>query len=265
MLGPRIAVSRWLLVLATIALGACSSKGPPIHSALALPGPEDAGDTPEAPADGPTMPSAPSALARQMHERFASVTAIQQATIRGDIEQVHALAQAFEARLPAPDEPAPEPWRPHVDELRGELEGVMHGEDLRDVGASVARLALVCGRCHEELDVHPTLPALTNATQGPPQEPTVKAAMQGHRWAVDRMWEGIIGPSGDRWIRGSTMFIAIPGCTATTPAEDAEGRALCTRAQSLARRGHVTQSLPGRAAIYGRLLATCAGCHVRAQ
>lgn len=236
--------------------------GPPIHSALELDGPE-----PNAPAaalqasEPDPEPEPSSALAQQMHERFASVSAIQQATIRGDVAKAKTLAEAFAAQLPAPDEPAPEPWRPHVDELRGELEGLVHGDDLRDVGASVSRLALTCGRCHDDLGVRTTLPELPQPVQGA----SFQEAMRGHQWAVDRMWEGLIGPSGDRWIRGSTMFIAIPGCTATTEAGDVEGQALCKHAQSLARRGHVTQSLEGRATIYGRLLATCAGCHVGAK
>lgn len=251
------------LGLLVIVLAGCP-EGPPVRSALALPEPSGAAEVP-ADAAGSHAPEAepapPSALARQMHERFATIGEIQQATIRGDLPRARRQAEDLAARLPAPDEPAPEPWRPHVETLRGELEGVVHGEDLRDVGASVARLALTCGRCHHDLAVETRLPPLPQLVQGP----TLQDAMQGHRWAVDRMWEGIIGPSGDRWIRGSTLFIAIPGCTATTPATDEEGQALCTRAQSLARRGHVTESLEGRAAIYGRLLATCAGCHQRAQ
>jgi hypothetical protein len=238
-----------------MALLAGCPAGPPVHAALELHGPDEGAASPTS--DGPGAPAHSSALAEQMHERFAWVSAIQEVTIQGDVVEARALAEEFAARLPAPDEPAPEPWRPHLNALRGELEGVVHGDDLRDVGMSVARLALECGRCHAATDTHPELPELP----APQQSGSVRDAMHGHQWAVDRMWEGIIGPSDERWIRGSTMFIAIPGCTATTEAGDVEGQALCKHAQSLARRGHVTQSLEGRAAIYGRLLATCAGCH----
>lgn len=257
------------LVLALAVLGACP-EGPPVRSSLGLRGPEPSGTAP-----APAEPAHDSALAEQMHERFAWVSAIQEVTIHGDVAEARSLAGELLARLPAPDEPAPEPWRPHVNALRGELEGLTHADDLRDTGASVARLALACGRCHADVQVHPELPELPEPVQGG----TIRDAMHGHQWAVDRMWEGLIGPSDERWIRGSTMFVALPGCKAlgaagddlegpprmaTTEAGDAEGQALCRHAQSLARRGHVTRSLEGRATIYGRLLATCAECHAGA-
>jgi cytochrome c553 len=246
------------LVLATAVLAACP-EGPPVHSALGLHGPE-AGGAPAARERPATTPEN-AALAEQMHERFAWVSAIQEVTIQGDVAEARSLAQEFAARLPAPEEPAPEAWRPHVDALRGELEGLRHADDLRDAGASVARLALLCGRCHEATDARLDLPELPEPAQGG----SFKDAMHGHQWSVDRMWEGIIGPSDERWIRGSTMFVAIPGCKATTEAGDVEGQALCRHAQSLARRGMVTESREGRATIYGRLLATCAGCHAGAR
>jgi hypothetical protein len=248
---PRV-VSTCSLVVAAALLAACP-EGPPVRSALELRGPEPVGAAPAAAALSPKD----SALAEQMHERFAWVSAIQEVTIRGDVAQARALAKDFAEQLGAAGEPTPGPWRPHVDALRGELEALTHAEDLRDAGAAVARLGLVCGRCHGETQASPDLPEMPEPRQGG----SVQDAMRGHQWAVDRMWEGIIGPSDERWIRGSTMFIAIPGCTATTEAGDAEGQALCKHAQSLARRGHVTRSAEGRAALYGRLLATCAGCH----
>lgn len=253
---PRPLPSRRSLVLPVAALLAGCPEGPPVRSALELHPPAPTGAAPVAPA--PAEPSP--ALAESMHERFAWVSAIQEVTIQGDVAEARTLAEGFAAELPGPDASVPAAWRPHLDALRGELEGLGHADDLRDAGASVARLGMLCGRCHLDAQVTPDLPQLPAPAQGS----RLEDAMHAHQWAVDRMWEGLIGPSDERWIRGSTMFVAIPGCTATTEAGDAEGQALCKHAQSLARRGHVTQSLEGRAAIYGRLLATCAGCHAGA-
>lgn len=245
-------------MLALLVLAACP-EGPPVHSALGLHGP-DAGGAPAAP-EPAAAPAEDPALAEQMHERFAWVSAIQEVTIQGDVAEARSLAQEFAARLPSPTEPAPAAWRPHVDALRGELEGLGHADDLRDAGASVSRLALLCGRCHADVGARLELPEMPQPAQGG----SFQDAMHGHQWAVDRMWEGLIVPSDERWIRGTTMFVAIPGCKSTTEAGDAEGQALCNHAQSLARRGMVTESREGRAAIYGRLLATCAGCHAGAK
>lgn len=255
--GLRRAGSR-AAVLALAVLAACP-EGPPVHSALALHGP-DAGGAPATPTPA-AAPAEDSALAEQMHERFAWASAIQEVTIQGNVEEARSLAQEFAARLPAPGEPAPAQWQPHMDALRGELEGLRHADDLRDAGASVARVGLLCGRCHADVNARPDLPEMPQPRQGG----SVQDEMHGHQWAVDRMWEGLIGPSDERWIRGSTLFVAIPGCAAALGASgDAEGQALCKHAQSLARRAMVAESREGRAAIYGRLLATCAGCHAAA-
>lgn len=243
------------MLVALLVLAACP-EGPPVHSALELHGP-DPGGAPAEPQAAPVPPEDP-ALAESMHERFAWASAIQEMTIRGDVAEARSLAQEFAARLPAPGEPAPAEWQPHLDALRGELEGLGHADDLRDAGASVARLGLLCGRCHADVGAHLDLPQLPAPRQGG----SVQDAMHDHQWAVDRMWEGLIGPADERWIQGTTRFVAIPGCEATG---DGDGQALCKHAQSLARRGMVTRSPEGRATIYGRLLATCAGCHARPE
>jgi cytochrome c553 len=261
-------------VLATVVLAACP-EGPPVHSALRLRGP-DAGPAPLASEPPPATPE-DRALAEQMHERFAWVSAIQEMTIHGDVAEVRSLAQEFAGHLSAPAEPPPAAWLPHVNALRGELEGLEHADDLRDAGASVARLALLCGRCHEATLARLDLPEMPPPAQGG----NLQDAMHGHQWAVDRMWEGIIVPSDEHWIRGSTMFVALPGCKAalgtagdehggppdraTAEPGGSDAQALCSHAQSLARRGMVARSREGRATLYGRLLATCAGCHASAH
>ena len=193
-----------------------------------------------------------------MHEQLAIVTRIQQAAVRGDVEAARTAGTELRALL---DDDPPEPWRPTLEAMHGELEALEQADDLRAVGATVARLGMGCGHCHQEHSVSPSLPALDPPEVGEGFE----AAMQGHRWAVDRMWEGLVGPSSDRWIRGSTMFVVLPGCDETTAASDDARRPLCERTQSLARRGHVARSLQARGAIYGRLLTTCAECHALAK
>lgn len=247
---PRRSPLARLLPLALVGVLGCP-EGPPVHSAIDLHPPEDPGAEPEAPA---AEPAPPSALVVHMHEQLASVSRIQQAAIRGDVESARRAGVELSALL---DEDQPAAWQPSLDSMRGELEALEHADDLRAVGNAVARLGASCGHCHRDQGVTPALPPLD------PPEPAAdfEAAMRDHRWAVDRMWEGLVGPSGDRWIRGSTMFVVLPGCDETTAPEDEARRALCERTQSLARRGHVARSLEARSTIYGRLLTTCAECH----
>lgn len=241
-----------------LAAGGCP-QGPPVQSALELRAPVPSEPTPQAPDSEPE----PSALALQMHEQLALVTAIQQAMVGGDLAQAQAQGQALteHVRATIDDANAPESWRPHLNAIDGELEALQHADDLRSASTTVARLGLGCGRCHQVQSVTPALPELT------PPEPgeSFASAMRTHRWATDRMWEGLVGPSSDRWIRGSTMFIVLPGCDETMGASEQAQRDPCQHAQSLARRGHVARSLEARATIYGRLLTTCAQCHAAAK
>lgn len=248
--------SRLLSLPLLAALTACP-EGPPVQSAIDLQSPDEPGavpaETAPPPEEGP-----PSELAKAMHERFAIVGRIQQATVRGDLTRAQAVGAELSATLEA-DAP-PDAWQASIDAMQGELEALEHADDLRSAGAAVARLGLGCGQCHRTLGVTPSLPELS-----PPEEAKdFEGAMRGHRWAADRMWEGLVGPSSDRWIRGSTIFTVLPGCDETMG--DTKVRLEhCQRAQSLARRGHVARSLEARATIYGRLLTTCAECHTAAS
>jgi cytochrome c553 len=84
--------------------------------------------------------------------------------------------------------------------------------------------------------------------------------MASHQWAAARMWEGLIGPSDDRWLEGArtmarsrTTIIAESGELGI--ADDA------ARTRLLAERATRLGDPDERATLYGEMLATCAHCH----
>jgi hypothetical protein len=81
--------------------------------------------------------------------------------------------------------------------------------------------------------------------------------MARHRWAADRLWEGVIGNSDVAWHAGLDVLAAAP---LDEPANRAGlARQLQRQAENARRPGPGT--LTARAAVYGEILTTCASCH----
>lgn len=66
-------------------------------------------------------------------------------------------------------------------------------------------------------------------------------------------------PSDDRWLRGTTAFVVLPGSGEPGPIT-IEGRRRCRAVQTIARRGRGAKDVSLRASLYGEPLATCAAC-----
>ena len=76
------------------------------------------------------------------------------------------------------------------------------------------------------------------------------------------MWEGLIGPSDERWIAGASALTTVPlnvVAQAVTPASmlDVDDVTLVRRDAERA----LTTPAGDRAALFGTLLASCAHCH----
>lgn len=92
-------------------------------------------------------------------------------------------------------------------------------------------------------------------------------AARAGAWAVDRLWLGLIQPSDEAWRAGSTALASAP---LARPSDEPEKHNLAVRIQALAEVGRTLTgsakppapaNLPRRLALYGEIVATCAGCH----
>ena len=220
--------------------------------------------SPEAP--GRPVPGAPlparGELRHQMLAHFAAVSALQRAVTGGQLDEARRHARW----LVAHDEPpvgAPDDGRPFADDLRASARAVVDAPDLPTAAALTARLGQACGRCHDARAA-----AISFAWEPEPAAaPSLAAQMQRHQWAAARLWEGLVGPSDEMWAEGSRVMAAmqldaaliVPG----VPRGDLA--ALADQVRSLARRATALTRHDERAALYGELLSTCAGCHALAR
>ncbi len=71
--------------------------------------------------------------------------------------------------------------------------------DLFDLGAeALGDAGLACGACHATSPG----PRYEGTVTPPPILEDLAVHMTRHVWALDRLWEGIIGPSDPRWVAG---------------------------------------------------------------
>jgi len=189
-----------------------------------------------------------------MRQHFNDLRTIESMLLAGKLETSKALA--FMLTLPISD-PGMAPWAAEtrmVALVAGELSQV---RTLDEALRTEARVAEACAACHARTQRGPIFPMPSKA---PPERPTVAAQMARHRWAVDRLWEGLVGGSDAHWRSGLYALATTPPLFSKLTA--APQRA--TKLRELARRSLETyqhDSPAERARQYGELLVTCVGCH----
>ncbi|HEY5934859.1 MAG TPA: hypothetical protein VIU61_09495 [Kofleriaceae bacterium] len=186
-----------------------------------------------------------------MHQNFDLVRAVERLLIRGKLADARQLATSISW---APDEPAHGPWVTHAVTVRERAAAVAKAKTVDDAIAKTAKLGAACGNCHGELGVSPSFEHLPKL---PADKPTVEARMQRHRWAADRLWEGVIGNADKSWIAGLDLLAAAP---LDQPANRAAYARQLQRIASQARQPN-PGPLTDRATTYGELLVVCARCH----
>ena len=226
------------LAVLTLSIAACTK-----------PSPTTAPPAADAPDNDP-------ALEQHMQAHFFGVSAVKDAVIDGDLETLAEQAST----LASDEDPAKYPvaWRPHVVSLVEAAEGTAASEDMTTAATRTADLAANCGRCHRAVEAQPSFQSIPE----PRDDASTEAAMERHQWAADRMWEGIVGPSDDSWVRGTRAFVTAPGCAIDPEQEHADAMVeLCNRLGGYGTRAAEAKSLDDRARIYGEFLQTCAECH----
>ena len=239
---------RTLLALAALAGCTTSAADPPPEAPWSP-------ATHEAP--GPPAPprfDAPAMVAYHMRRHFDDLRAIERWLLAGDLRDARTLA--FMLTRPETD-PGMAPWCPELGQLTSAAWELVRAQTVDEALRQEARVALACARCHAHAQALPVFPPPPPA---PPDQPTVAARMARHRWAVDRLWEGMVGATDPPWIQGLDVLAATP--LPATPLANAP--AFGQRLQTLAQQALATRSsasLDDRARTYGELLVTCAQCH----
>ena len=181
---------------------------------------------------------------------------VHDAVIRGDLAAARAAASALAAReftgLPA----AAAPFRDTIRTLAGR---VAAATDVTSAAAGTASMLGACGDCHRAAGVAPA-PAV-------PDRPVVGQTvghMLDHQRADDQLVQGLVVPSSSAWNQGAQGLRVAPLASGKLPKDPkltSEVAAGEQRLHQLADEAAGTSDPRARAALYGRLLATCASCH----
>jgi len=193
-----------------------------------------------------------------MHGRFSRTMDIQTGVVLGDLEQVKTAATWIATEDGSVDFPAG--TEAYQDRLRSRAALIAKDQDLDSAAVHTAQMAAVCGNCHLATQGGPRFVIGSEPDEGS----TTAKRMIRHLWASDRMWEGLVGPSAETWMAGIRVLgEGSEGLEEAMRASSApeEARRYLANLHSLAGEGAAATTQEERASVYGRLLATCYGCH----
>jgi cytochrome c553 len=189
-----------------------------------------------------------------MYRNYDLSRAIERVLVRGDLDSARALATAM-ANTTAP--PALEAWARQTALVNDRAADVASATSIDDACRRTAKIGEACAACHRDTGARLAFDAYPNA---PADAPTVDARMARHRWAVDRLWEGMVGNADKPWQAGLDVLAVTP-----LPFSPAAGDrvALATGLQRLVEQARQRRlATPSeRAQVYGEILVTCAACH----
>jgi hypothetical protein len=253
---PQSQMRAWAittLVLSQLAVSACGKSEP-----AAAPAASTVEDAPKAPA-APAQIDA--GVKEHMQEHFEAIRRIERAIVVGDTATAREQAQWL-ADHAAQDEIAK-----YSDELalvQKAAQALVDSNTTEKMAGNAANLASLCGHCH----LVTTSITSFEWTEAPTESGGAKERMQRHLWAMDRLWEGLVGPSEMSWKEGTRVLLAKP-----FPAEALaiDGKALAdakthlNKIAELAKEASTATGLSDRARVYGELLGTCSTCHAKTR
>jgi hypothetical protein len=217
-----------------------------------LPEPPEPGDAPaqiQAPVATPTENTRSEEVRTDMADHFSAATTAAAAILRGE------LTPAIKALRTLSEQEPPADW-PHgaspaaLSVRVAARQGVSAGS-LEEAGIALGLAVQSCGACHAELKAGPA-----HAPSGlEDMSADVRSHMARHLWAIDRLWDGLLMSRDADWALGLQVLAEEHPVGIAEVGK--ESKAFAATVHSLARD-------PGdaeRGAVYGRIIASCGGCH----
>ncbi len=186
---------------------------------------------------------------------FEAAVAIHDAVSQGALADARARAESFAPRV----DPAgfPESWRAFIDPMWTGATTVASAQELTLAAAGVAQMIGSCGGCHHAHGV------AVEAPRAEADETQRAATLARHAWAVNRMWDGLAGPSLRAWSEGADVLLDAPlvRLRPGTPPPGPDTMRVVGQVHALASEAHEAFDSGAMMRIYGQLLATCGACH----
>lgn len=244
MLGPLFAAS-----------AACGPAGQPKdQGARFTPAPA----TPERPTPSLVPEGVTPTVAEHMKDHFTQAIRARDAIIRGDLAAMKEPATWLAEHKIA--ETLPGTWTPHVGDMQNAARLALQANDLAAAADAVAAMGAACGSCHKALGA--SVDFSGKSPEG--EESSVLAQMLRHRWAAERMWEGLIGPSDVAWNAGVAALQEAPlhpEMLADKKSPPQKVMDLATRVHAVGQQGKTASGSDARAKLYGEYVANCDACH----
>ena len=222
---------------------------------------EPAVEPPTAPVveTAPAEPTGGEAVRAVMRGHYGRARSAHDALIRADMDQAAAdmewLATHDEGDV------LPANLQPLLAAMQTEASHFAEASTLTEAATTFARMLTRCGACHVESHGGPAAIAEVAIPDG--ETPT--ARMRRHRWASDRMFDGLIMGEAEMFRSGNAALTSAPMTREELPATAAlnadQVLALTTHVVELGAEAASATDDEARASIYGRYLATCGSCH----
>jgi len=203
-----------------------------------------------------------SAAAEHMQDYLTYMAIIRSSITMGLLDSARQPANWLATHEIHPD--SPDSSEPYVEFMRSSARQIESAEDLETAASAVSMMAQNCGNCHSASYVtvefgYDQLPSAWSDSE---------THMQRHQWAIDRLWEGLIGPSDAAWERGTAMLaedaLHVDELSIQVPAAEAEDlQKMAQEVHELGRAAVGLTSPTDRGRVSGRILSLCADCHTR--
>ena len=194
----------------------------------------------------------------EMYVHFGRVGEAQTAVIQGRMERAREAARRI-ASAGAVEAPSPE-GEAMERRLRQAAARTAGAEGSGEVAEGTAAMGAACGSCHVTVGGGPVFSPNLPPIQPSAGAPERAQRMLRHAWAADRMWEGLIGPSDQRWRAGAEALVDLPPEIAGIPSRQDTG-GWSRLLPALGEQALEASDQDGRAEVYGSLLETCGSCH----
>jgi hypothetical protein len=198
-------------------------------------------------------------LAGLMNDHFLITMWARDRVIEGNVDALRKPLVALASFHYPPEVPAS--WTESLTRLQDAARATSEAGTLDNAAHGVAAMARVCGDCHLKTSGRAELQLARYADTQKPSDSLIER-MQRHKWALDRMWIGLTGPSDAAWDDGAAALQhAPPKMKSDHPVLRGDPRPELATLRALGARAIEAKSSADRAEIYGRALATCAYCH----
>jgi cytochrome c553 len=190
-----------------------------------------------------------------MYRNYEVARAIERQLVRGNLDATRALATSL-ANTAAPA--GFDVWERQAAVVRERARALAGAPAIDEAARRAAALFGACASCHRATgDLH-LFDAMPPA---PTDDKSITRRMARHRWAADRLWEGMVSNADAPWLAGLSILAEKPYVFSPRDLDQIE---LAAQLQQLAVNARErSPSVVDRVQDYGELLATCVACHSR--